>query len=888
MTVDFSRRPVRWMAPLLSLLSIAPVTLAASRAELTWIPSGQIAMSSGTYSIWFNLPKDPDGVLPLPMVLVAFYTRDPNVTVDPTSQPAEGVAASEALLKLKVGDVAMPDWLVKSTGSAYVVNLRTIASSPRRHLDQLAIEFDNRMLPGFVSLYALGAPDPLLVGDSLDGPLDRFMEQAGSDDIRVHYKGLAAQFANAPEEAGKHFRNAARSKDERVASYARRNLRLLRLFSRSSKDKDNFAVRYKWGLYLQQCGFFQAALAEFHHCTELSPKNGSSWYRLSEVADRCGHPPDQIAALCARAGQSPDLANPTVWNMLVVFLRKREIEVMEDGKPIKKTLELTPEEIATLKEEWLLAENYVLGASRGTMLLSSAFFTLEDESRFRYVRHCERAVGPPDDLIDVRGWFDGVLSFRPRLPGEPDVTVGGDCGVNGAALSDLGAHADAAHMLEHWYHQLDWTLRASEVAMAVPSLADARSCGVGPGPSLAYGVRSAMRYELTPADYRRAKVTPTTRPLIRKSQPGSTQPAEDHLPPYPVYARYWRVEGPFPVGPTGDRDDDQEALKMPAAMNGVASRVIDSETDFVDLAAALSGEGRRVAKATCWIKSPFERQLQLWLGAHHRAAVWVNGRQVVTGRYRPQGKYAESRQVDMIGTFAILEEGWNRIEVVVEALPAPRGRSWGFSVRLTEFNGQPPCDVRFTVDRPAHGVAADYVAPESGYYYSWARCESGYRELLPRLDAEDLAALTGLRSLAIRVRGDMIAIAAPGRQPSRNYREAPDAWDATRDRDVTLNNVMDWSREDVLAIRFEREGAPHDLLLLKPEAVEAYTTLLKEPPEAADMFGALAPANRIMGFVLVPTDSGTFRTLIAVDVLLAARAEDWPVDEEDLLEPAQQ
>lgn len=885
MTVDLPRRPARWTAPLLVLLSITPPTLAASRAELTWIPSGQIAMSSGTYSIWFNLPKDPDGVLPLPMVLVAFYTRDPNVTVDPTSQPAEGVAANEALLKLKVGDVALPDWLVKSSGSAYVVNLRTIAASPRRHLDQLAIEFDNRMLPGFVSLYALGAPDPLLVSDSLDGPLDRFMEQAGSDDVRVHYKGLAAQFANAPEEAGKHFRNAARAKDERVASFARRNLRLIRLFSRSSKDKDNFAVRYKWGLYLQQCGFFQAALAEFHHCTELSPNNGASWYRLGEVADRCGHPPDQIAALCARAGQSSDLANPTVWNMLVVFLRRREIEVMEDGKPVKKTLELSPEEIATLKEEWLLTENHVLGATSGTMVLSSAFFTLEDESRFRYVRHCDRAIGPPDDLIDVRGWFDGVISFRPRLPGEPDVTVGGDCGVNGAALSDLGAHADTADMLEHWYRQLEWTLQSSEVAVAVPSLADAKACGVGPGPSLAYGVRSAMRYELTPAVYRRAKITPTTKPLVRKPQPATTQSAEDDSPPYPVYARYWRVEGPFPVGPAGDQKDDLKPLTMPAATEGIASRVLDSETDFVDLAATVGGEGRRVAKATCWIKSSFERQLQLWLGAQHRAAVWVNGRQVVSGRYVPQGKYADSRQVDMIGTFAILEQGWNRLEVVVEA--PPRDRDWGFSVRLTEFDGQTPADVRFTVDLPAHGVVADYVAPESGYYYSWARCESGYRELLPQLDDNDLAALTGLRSLAIRASGDMIAVAVPGREPSRSYREVPNAWDATRARDVTLNNVMDWAREDVLAVRFERDGTPHDLLLFKPEAVEAYTTLLKEPPEAADMFGALAPANRIMGYVLVPTESGSLRTLIAADVLLSTRAEDWPVDEEDLLEPAQ-
>src|SRR5262249_47666089 len=151
---------------------------------------------------------------------------------------------------------------------------------------------------------------------------------------------------------------------------------------------------------------------------------------------------------------------------------------------------------------------------------------------------------------------------------------------------------------------------------------------------------------------------------------------------------------------------------------------------------------------------------------------------------------------------------------------------------------------------------------------------------------------TGLRGL--RVTGEvsgadgMIALRIPGHPEGPEYRDVSSTWDSTRDRDVRLNNVMDWAREDTLAVRFQRDGHTHDLLILKPEACEAFLTLLKEPAEQAKtIFGQLAPANRILGYLPVPAEDGSTRSLIVADVLLSGEGQAWPIDEEELMEPAQ-
>lgn len=200
--------------------------------------------------------------------------------------------------------------------------------------------------------------------------------------------------------------------------------------------------------------------------------------------------------------------------------------------------------------------------------------------------------------------------------------------------------------------------------------------------------------------------------------------------------------------------------------------------------------------------------------------------------------------------------------------------------------------LRFTVSQPTSDLAPQYAPPEQGYWYSWGRCESAFHEMMPQLDEEALRRLTGLRGLRVhgKVAGadGMIGLEIPGRKQASEYRDVPAAWNDKTDRDARLNNVLDWAREDVLAIRFEKDGNTHDLLIMKPEATAAYLTLLKEPSaEAEKLFQTLAPANRVVGYLPVPADQGTSRSLIVADVILSGEGESWPTDEEDLMEPEQ-
>src|SRR5262249_38643687 len=194
------------------------------------------------------------------------------------------------------------------------------------------------------------------------------------------------------------------------------------------------------------------------------------------------------------------------------------------------------------------------------------------------------------------------------------------------------------------------------------------------------------------------------------------------------------------------------------------------------------------------------QHVAMWIGQNDRAAVWVNGRCVHRGDYASSGKYDDANQVDQIASFATLDAGWNRIEVAVEGWPAPRDKGWGLSIRLATFDGRPIPGLRFSVDPPSADVAPDYTAPEANKdYYSWTRCETAFHELMPMLTEADLQAFTGLRGL--RVTGEvsgadgMIAVQVPGHPEGPEYRDVSSTWDSARDRDVRLNNGMDWARE---------------------------------------------------------------------------------------------
>jgi hypothetical protein len=284
--------------------------------------------------------------------------------------------------------------------------------------------------------------------------------------------------------------------------------------------------------------------------------------------------------------------------------------------------------------------------------------------------------------------------------------------------------------------------------------------------------------------YRHAKIVPTVRPTT------TTRPTAE-----PTYARYWRFTPPLPIDDPWPSDGfarphvtDPWPTTAPVGADPSDTHVIDSETDFVDLMAALGDRGWSRARGVCWIYSPALQHVQLWLGHNDAMAVWVNGRCVHRGRYAAIAKYLDSRQVDMVPSAASLERGWNRVEVVVESWPSPYNTGWGFSMRLTTFDGRPVPGLRFSVTQPAAGLAPDYAAPEPGYRYRWESVEPAFHELLPNLSASDLSRLTGLRGLEIRggVEGadGMVAIHVPRREEGPAYRAVPRDWDPARDADT--------------------------------------------------------------------------------------------------------
>jgi len=881
----------------------AGVARGASRAELTWLPCGAKRLPPGKFSIEFNLPHDYAGVIPNPVLLLGFYERDKTIT--PLTQPAGAPPENHAYVKIRVGDRKLPDWDVTAAAGGYVINLQTIRQNPKIADGKVLIDFEVAMYPpGMVWVYVLGVPDPLLMGDELDGPLSLFVEKAKEADVKTYFEGLIAQLATTFEEAGKKFSRVKHSKNEKVGMYARRCLRLLKLPKRTKKQ-NNFADRYKWGVYLETCGFFfPPALDEFNACIRLDDQSSPSWYRQSEMLEMCGFPISTVANGCERAGRETQVTDPTVWNVLVTILRDRKIETIKDGKPVTESWTVGDQDIARIKDEWLNVEGLVLGASRGTFKLNTAFYQIDDEAKRPYVKDCNTIVGPADGIVEVRGWFDSVISIRPHAVGETDRTVGGDCGPNGAAMSDVGADADWQRLFEQLFRQLSWALAVGECGPGAPRPDDVIGCGIAPIPSRGYGIRSAMRYEMTPLMFRYAKVVPTVRP--KQAEPLTTQAAtqsttsqgdEDDFDDASVltYLRYWRIFGPYLVDdkwPNSGLPSKRHTLDALPSFDATRGMVVDNGSDFINLKELLKPTGWSLAKAVCWVRSPESQRVQMWIGQNDAVAVWLNGRCVHQGAYAASGKYEDQDLVDTVPSFAMLQKGWNRIEVVTEGWPAPLNKGWGFSIRLTQFNGRPVAGLRISTHQPTEDVAAEYIAPETGYYYAWSRCEDAFHDLLPQLSEADLTKLTGLRGLKVsgRIHGadGMVALSVEGRKDGPGYRTPPTSWNAESDRDVTLNNVLDWSREDVLAVRYQRDGQPHDLLVLKPEATEAYLTLLKEPGKATDIFGQLAPGGRVVGYLSIPAEEGASRSLIVADVLLSEEGQPWPIDEEDLMDPLQQ
>jgi len=839
---------------------------AAGDPDITPTPLGTAAVKAGSNEVSYRLPVGLHGPLPQAMVFVAGQPTPQEKQTTTASAPAAETATPSpqqqvpAVLKFSCAGKELPPWELAKSPTAYVINLQTLRGNPQHDKGRLALTIELQSQAESLSIMAMGMPDPLLLDESHDGPLAGFAELAKDEEVRAYFGGLAKELGGQSAEAKAEYEKLRNAKNERVARLARRGLRMLSYDLRRFKLSGNFMEHYRWGLYLEQCGLFGPAFAEFEECRIITPRNSDGQFRAGEMLDRQGVEPIEVLYYLDRSLE--DRRQKPVSDFYVLFVLQKSRE----GKT------LTNEEISQVRSNWLYVEKLILAASRGNIRIWTSYFQIDEDRKQTYKKYAGSALGPTDDIIQQRGWFDGVISATPRLPGEEGqsvMTVGADVGPQGAALSALFHDSVWPEYLKAFNQQIVSAFTASEVAVIPPLVEEAVGCGIPPIPHEGYGLRAALRYYVPPAMWRRAKIA--------------------DLPTGGAFAQLWKIEGPYRIEGQAPANGVPGQHVLDAIPPGPAPQTVQwvDEGDFVDLAAIFPDAGWARAQATCWVFSPRDQDVRMWLGRNDGIAAWLNGRCVYRGQRYAGGNFEDRNLTDTVAAWAQLKRGWNEVRVVVESWPAPRDKGWGFSLRFSTVAGRWLPGLAYVNEPPKADLAPRYVAPQAGRHYSWSAVQDDWYELLPRLAPADLQVVCGVKGLTLdgRIQKGLgcAAIVAPEQAPTPGYRALSSPWDGSRDRDFALNNILDWSRESVAAYRYTKDGKPHDLLLVRPEAIEAYLLLLNEPAAAERVFGKTRPADRVLGYVTVP-GADCEVPLLAVDVLLTEGA-DWPAEEQEVLAP---
>lgn len=836
----------------------APSALAAGHPEISIVPLGQGFVPNGASDQSYRLPAGPTGPHSQALVLVA---SQPMAAVNlPAPLAADPQAVEEhkekvpATVTLKVADRQLPAWQLYKFPTMYIVNLETLRANPEYAKGRVAIRFEVDTLAEGVSLRAFGMPDPLLVSDSLDGPLSLFHEAASDDDTRALMEALAQEAAGNKAMARATYLQLSSAADEKIARMARRGLRMLSYDERPHKLSGNFREHYYWGMYLQQTGVFASAYKEFDEARVIYRMHADAQYRAGETLDQIGGDIFRVMDFMNAAGEAAWESQRTNWSSLLVVLK---------GKDHRR---LSSEELLELKVSWFLMRSMVWGATAGKVLPVGKVLEIDDESEWPLIDYGDGLMAPTRDIVAERGWFDSVFFIRPRMDGDtgPAVrTVGGDVGPNGAGLSVLYHDASWQDFMLAWYQHFIWAARAGEVSEALPLPEEVHDCGYQPATNIGYSIRAALRYDIPPEVLRRVQMT---------ARPGPKE-----------FVRMWQLEGPFPKSSLAEDVSENWYEPLPSTTGDQKRRLV-SRSDYIDLTRLYPDSGPALLRATTWVYSPMDQEVRMWLGRNHRAAVWVNGRLIHSGKLAASALDDAKHPVDRVAGYAPLRTGWNEVRMVVASPSEPSRRGWGFSLRFSTLSNQPVPGMAYLHSPPSEHLAVA-SSPEVGPHYNWGQVRRNWLVMLPRLGETELRQITGLSNLTLKGKagpGGGVVLSAGAEGQRGRYREMNSEWQRNQDRDVVLNNVLDWDRESCAAIRYERNGL-RDLLLVKPEAMMPYLKLLREPAAAAALYGDTSPYERVLGYVVIPT-SGSARYLFVVDCLMG-EADQWPLDEEDLLNP---
>ncbi len=860
---------VRWYSTAACILLLAAGSAAgAGHEDVTVIPLGTVEIKQGPQDGNYRVPFGPLGPRRQALVLVASQpmveAEAPPVT-NPEAVDAENKTKHPvpATIRISAGGKVLPAWTLQPHRTAYVINLATLQAAPDYPKGRIALSVTLESEAQGAQIVLLGMPDPLLADNTTDGPLEKLIDvarAAGNADAEKHLQALFDEFAGQADFAKAGYETVARSTaNPRAARMARRGLRMISYLTRERKLSGNWLEHYRWGLCLQFWGLFDPAFREFDECRIIMPERGDAQYRAAECLEMIGAGPLQYILYMDRTGEADKSDSPALWQTLVAILRNR------DGTP------LSIEQNHGIRDSCLFADKMLWGATDSRLWPVTGYFEMEDESRFAHVEHPGSAVGPVDDLVHERGWYDVVISARPRKPDENarDVRLAGaDAGPNGAALVSLFHDAGWMGHIRAWYMLAHHMAGVNEQARGLPTSEDAVDCGPPPVPNSGYAYRSALRYHLNGDHVRGWNI--------------AEPPAED------TYLQLWQLEGPFPVKASGDGVFQSHVME-PIGTGAPKTERVVIDGQFVDLAAVFPNAGHARARGTTWVYCPADREVMLRFGRNDVLAAQLNGQWVLKGTAPAAHKFEDKNLVDTLFRLVRMKRGWNELQVIVEGWPAPKNAGWGFSVSVTDNHGEPIPGLASLHTKPKDDLvkATEALRGGKGQYFNWDDVKRDRRMLLPELSVDDLRAITGEPKLELastaRPFAGYVALHAPGRGASPVYRAMPAAWDDAKDSDVTVNNLLDWGRESVLAYRYVAEGHARDLLLVKPEAIEAIVQCLHEPNITVTTFRTLPVAKRIMGYVVVPVGSSQ-RVLFAVDAQVGEK-DRYPADEEDLLTP---
>ncbi len=843
-------------------LAFSSSAVASGSADNSVIPVGTFAVEQNWADVSYPLAQGLDGPLPMALVLVAaqgYVEHEPtgpdyaHDEADPFAPPKENPQVP-GTIKLKLDGRDLPDWDLQPRQTAYVIGWNTIRSARSFKSGHLSLRIAMKSECLALRMSILAMPDFTRIageqGAAAEGPLSAFAGALTSAPARTYFDGLAAEIAGDLPAAKDRYAGLANAPDAEIARFARRGLRMIDYHDRPHKLSGNIVEHLRWGYYLQFGGYYAPAFKAFDEVRIIESSQVEAQFRGGETLERIGGDTLSTVHYFNRTGEATPYENPSIWQALVVIVKSRGAKMLSD------------EEIINIKDSFIVLDRVLWAASRGAFRLGISFHEIEKEDADTMTRHLGRVTGPPDDLIRKRGWYDTVFCVRPRLEGEEraSVEIGWtDVGPNGAALASFFHDSPFSAYMRAIYSQIYAAADSIGATQGWPDPRGALAAGFQPSRFESSALRAALRYHVSPADLSR---------LAAADEPVDL-----------TYLKLWKLEGPIPFPSSGDTRRIES--DWPARDTGV--RKIVAEDDFIDLAERFVEAGAVKIRATTWVFSPQREDVWIRLGRNDMALMQLNGRTIISAPSLAGGKFEGRNLVDTAFTRATLEEGWNEMQLVVASRPSEKNKGWGYSVSITTLAKQPVAGLACTFDRPTERLAPRAAMPQAGDHYEWSAVKGDFHTLLPRLSDADLQRITGISDLVIRTSparvSPFVAIESPSRKPDATYR-LPSDWTAGRERDVALNNVLDWSREMVAAIRYRGGAAPRELLLVRAEALENVMFTLKEPPDAKASFEGRKPSERLLGWI----DFAPYGTVFVLDAVLGDNGG-WPVDEEDILTP---